>query len=53
MNYVKNMEIMTANAVIWATLVLAALTTTCGMIFAGPMVLVETPIKSGKRQIVR
>ncbi len=45
MNYVQNMEAMTASAAIWATPVLVALTTTCGMINVDLNEPAEIPIK--------
>ena len=46
MNYAKNMEIMTASAVILATHVLVALIMTCGMILADLKGPAEIPIRS-------
>ena len=50
MNYVKNMEIIAASAAIWATLVLGALITTCGMIRAHLKEPAEIQLTSGKGQ---
>lgn len=47
------MKIITASTAIWATLVLAALTTTCGMIRAHLKEPVEVQLPSGKGQTVR
>lgn len=46
-NYVKNMEIMTASIVLWEILALAALTTTCGMIHVHPKEPAEIQLTNG------
>ena len=50
MNYVKNMEIMTASIVLWEILALAALTTTCGMIHVHPKEPAEIQLTNGARK---